>query len=77
MDTDRDTKLRELRKLVVSGEYRVDPGAVADAIVRRSWLASETTWSSTEPSIASRRSTDTRPVLTPTWEGAVTEDLAA
>jgi Anti-sigma-28 factor, FlgM len=35
MDDHRDSELHELRKRVTSGAYRVDPGAVADAIVRR------------------------------------------
>jgi len=35
MDDHRDTKLHELRRRVTTGEYRVDLGAVADAIVRR------------------------------------------
>ncbi len=30
-------KLHELKKQVASGEYSVDPLAVADAIVRRRW----------------------------------------
>jgi hypothetical protein len=37
MDDHRDIKLHELRQQVVSGEYRVDPRAIADAIVRRRW----------------------------------------
>jgi len=35
MNDHRDTKLHELRRRVTTGEYRVDLGAVADAIVRR------------------------------------------
>ncbi len=37
MHDHRDIKLEELRKRVTSGEYRVDPHAVADGVVRRRW----------------------------------------
>jgi Anti-sigma-28 factor, FlgM len=36
MIEDRETLVQELRELVRSGEYRVHPGAVADALLRRS-----------------------------------------
>ncbi len=32
---DREHRVLELRRLIQAGEYRVDPAAVADAIVRR------------------------------------------
>lgn len=35
MDDHRDMRLHQLRRLVMSGEYRVDPQAVADAIIRQ------------------------------------------
>jgi hypothetical protein len=38
MDDHRHTDLRELRKRVKTAEYRVDSGAVADALVRRRWV---------------------------------------
>jgi hypothetical protein len=37
MHGNRDTDLRELRSLVANAQYRVDPVAVADAIVHRRW----------------------------------------
>ena len=40
MDDLRDSKLDELRRRVANGEYRVDPGAVAEAIVGRKWALS-------------------------------------
>jgi hypothetical protein len=33
----RDSKLHDLRRRVTNGEYRIDPGAVANAIVCRKW----------------------------------------
>jgi hypothetical protein len=35
MDARLETDLQELRRLVATGQYRVDPDAVAEAIVRR------------------------------------------
>jgi hypothetical protein len=35
MDVDRETKLTEITDQIRQGEYRVDPKAVADAIIRR------------------------------------------
>lgn len=35
VDTHRETKLQEIRELVKRGDYRVDPSAVADALMRR------------------------------------------
>jgi Anti-sigma-28 factor, FlgM len=35
MDVDREKKLTEITEQIRHGEYRVDPAAVADAIVRR------------------------------------------
>ena len=37
MEEHREKKLRELRQRVQSGEYVVDPTAVADAVVHRIW----------------------------------------
>ena len=37
MEHRHENELDELRKLVTTAEYRVDPGTVADAIVRRRW----------------------------------------
>jgi hypothetical protein len=37
MHGNRETDLRELHNLVANAQYRVDPVAVADAIVRRRW----------------------------------------
>ena len=37
MHEHRDKDLRELRERVANAEYRVDPVAVADAVVRRRW----------------------------------------
>ena len=39
-DFSRDVRLRRLRELVASGRYRVDPDAVADALVRRATFTS-------------------------------------
>jgi hypothetical protein len=35
LSDDRDVHLAEIQERVGAGEYRVDPSAVADAIVRR------------------------------------------
>ena len=35
MDGDRETIVTEIKERIEKGEYRVDPQAVADAIVRR------------------------------------------
>jgi Anti-sigma-28 factor, FlgM len=35
MNKDREEKMGELKQQIEAGEYRVDPAAVADAIVRR------------------------------------------
>ena len=35
MNKDREDKMGELKQQIEAGEYRVDPTAVADAIVRR------------------------------------------
>jgi len=35
VDTHREKKLHELRELVERGEYRVDPSAVAEALMQR------------------------------------------
>jgi hypothetical protein len=35
MDVDREKKVNEITEQIKHGEYRVDPTAVADAIVRR------------------------------------------
>jgi hypothetical protein len=35
MSADREDNVRDLRQQIEAGEYRVDPTAVADAIVRR------------------------------------------
>jgi hypothetical protein len=35
MDGQRQTRIQELRELVARGEYRVDPRAVAAAVIRR------------------------------------------
>jgi hypothetical protein len=35
MYTDREDKMGDLKQMIEAGEYRVDPTAVADAIVRR------------------------------------------
>jgi hypothetical protein len=35
MDEDREQKVAELKQRIEQGQYLVDPGAVADAIVRR------------------------------------------
>lgn len=37
MDEHRETKVAELHELLEHGDYRVDPGAVADALIRRPW----------------------------------------
>jgi hypothetical protein len=37
MDHHREHKLQQLKAQVRSGEYRVDPVAVADAVVHRVW----------------------------------------
>jgi hypothetical protein len=37
MHQHRDKELRQLRERVANAEYRVDPVAVADAVVRRRW----------------------------------------
>jgi Anti-sigma-28 factor, FlgM len=37
MQDHRDIRLQELRERITNGEYRVDPHAVATAIVRRRW----------------------------------------
>lgn len=37
MDDRRDIELTELRTRLTKAEYRVEPRAVADAIVRRRW----------------------------------------
>ena len=53
---DHREKLRQLRMQVASAEYDVDPGAVADAIIRRRWVVAVGREPSGVPSIASRRS---------------------
>ncbi len=35
MDADREMKIQDLRARVARGEYRINPAAVADAVVRR------------------------------------------
>ncbi len=35
MDSDREKKVAEIKNKIRQGSYRVDPKAVADAIVRR------------------------------------------
>ena len=35
MDEGTDTRLTELRQSIARGDYRIDPGAIADAILHR------------------------------------------
>jgi hypothetical protein len=35
MDANRDMKIRELQVRLARGDYRINPAAVADAVVRR------------------------------------------
>jgi Anti-sigma-28 factor, FlgM len=35
MNNDRRNSMQELKRQIEAGEYRIDPAAVADAIVRR------------------------------------------
>jgi hypothetical protein len=39
MDADREQKVAEIKRKVRRGEYRVDPKAVADAMLRRMIVA--------------------------------------
>jgi hypothetical protein len=55
MDDLRDSKLHELRRRITNGDYRVEPGAVADAIVGRKWALSVWPESPHTPSLASGR----------------------
>ncbi len=60
MERRYENELDELRKLVTTAEYRVDPGAVADAIVRRRWSIAITPEPARVYSIAGRRWTRAR-----------------
>jgi len=55
MQANPDKNLRELRDQVVSAQYRVDPVAVADAIVRRRWSVFIAPEAAPVCSIAARR----------------------
>jgi hypothetical protein len=60
MGDHRDSELHELRSRITSAEYRVDPGAVADAIVRRRWSVDIALEPAQPSSIASRQRTRAR-----------------
>jgi Anti-sigma-28 factor, FlgM len=51
----RDKRLQELRRRVMNGEYRVDPHALADAIIHRRWSVETALELAQVSSIASRR----------------------
>jgi len=55
MHEHRDKDLRELRERVANAEYRVDPVAVADAVVRRRWRVAIAPEPSALSPIASQR----------------------
>ena len=58
MNDPRDSKLHELRRSVTNGEYRIDPAAVAEAIVSRKWALSVRLEPAHASSIASGRHGD-------------------
>lgn len=74
----RDNNLRELRERVANADYRVDPVAVADAVVRRRWRVAIAPQPSALSSIASRRWSRARLTsVTPGGERATRELLVA
>jgi hypothetical protein len=60
MHQHRNTELRQLRERVANAEYRVDPVAVADAVVRRRWRVAIAPDNTALALIASRRVSRTR-----------------
>src|SRR6516162_8381965 len=68
MDGQRQTRIQELRDLVARGEYRIDPRAVATAVIRHQ-LGLDLDWcQDVQPAsgvVAGGRSTAPRPAPTP------------
>lgn len=75
MDDRLDIKLDELRQRIAKGDYRVDPRAVAEAIVRRRWSVAMAPQSSA-PASEDRIGAQVRRVSR-TRELVSTHDLAA
>jgi hypothetical protein len=66
VNANRRTKVRLLRELVEHGAYRVDPDAVADAIVQRvSGVDMAYEYARVTPKAGRRRGVPVTPVTTP------------
>ncbi len=55
MDEDREKKVADIKQRIREGTYRVDPKAVADAIVRRLLEMSATASAHSRPAVRSSR----------------------
>ena len=77
MPQHRDKDLRELRERVANAEYRVDPVAVADAVVRRRWTVAIAPEPAALSSIAPRRWSQARLTSVPSGGKRGSRELLA